>query len=205
MTRAAHLLRPFGVAAAALLLALPSVTAAQAVNGYKFLEAVKDRKGDEVTQMLNLPGSTLINTRDVMSGRSAIHIVTERRDLVWMNFILGKGAKVDAVDNQGITPLLIATQLRYTDGVTLLLDRGADVNRGDNQGQTPLIRAVLNRDLPMVRLLVSRGANPDQSDTVTGLSARDQAQRDPRAAMILQAMTVTRPASDRPVMGPSIK
>ncbi len=205
MSPVAHLLRPFGVAASALLLTFPAIASAQAVSGYKFLEAVKDRKGDDVTQMLNVPGSTLINTRDVMSGRTAMHIVTERRDLVWMNFLLSKGAKADAVDNQGITPLLIATQMRFTDGVTLLLDRGADVNKGDSQGQTPLIKAVLNRDLPMVRLLVSRGANPDKSDTVTGLSARDQAKRDPRAAMILQAMTVNKTNSAKPVMGPSIK
>lgn len=178
---------------------------AQAVSGYKFLEAVKSRDGDVATSMLNVPGSTLINTRDPGTGRTAIHIVTERRDIVWMNFLLSKGAKADAVDNQGTTPLLIATQLRHADGVILLLDKGADVNRGDGQGQTPLMRAVLNRDLAMVRLLVARGANPDKSDTVTGLSARGQARRDPRAGMILQALTVPKTAPAKAVMGPGIQ
>ena len=203
--RSLSFLRLCVTASALAAVAAPATLSAQAVSGYKFLEAVKKREGDEVTKMLNMPGGTLINTRDIVSGESALHIVTQRRDLIWMNFVLEKGAKVDAIDNKGVTALLIATQLRFADGVTLLLNKGADVNKGDAQGQTPLIKAVLNRDLPMVRLLVARGANPDKSDSVTGLSARDQAKRDPRSAMILQAMTLAKPATTKPVMGPGIK
>lgn len=202
--RPSSLVRLLALSLAAFSLATPVMVQAQAVDGYKFLDAVKKRDGDAVTTMLNIPGN-IINTRDASNGRTAIHIVTERRDLNWMNFILGKGGRVDAEDNQGITPLLIATQLRYADGINLLLDKGANVNKGDGQGVTPLIRAVLNRDLPTVRLLVARGANADQSDSVTGLSARDQAKRDPRAAMILQALSAPKAAPARPVMGPSIK
>lgn len=202
--RTPSFLRLIALSVAAVSLSAPAMVQAQAVDGYKFLEAVKKRDGDAVTSMLNVPGN-IVNTRDISNGRTAIHIVTERRDLSWMNFILSKGGRVDAVDNNGITPLLIATQLRYADGITLLLDNGANVNKGDGQGVTPLIRAVLNWDLPTVRLLVARGANPDQSDTVTGLSARDQAKRDPRAAMILQALSAPKAAPQRPVMGPSIK
>lgn len=187
---------------ASLLIAAPAH--AQAVNGYKFLKAVEDRDGDEATKMLELPGGTLVNTRDSTTGRSAIHIVTQRRDLVWMNFMISKGARVDAADNAGNTALTIATDLRFLEGAQLLLDKGANVNLGGPRGETPLIKAVLNRDLPMVRLLVSHGADPDKSDSFSGNSARDLAKRDPRAAAILQALDAPKPKVQKPVMGPGL-
>ena len=188
--------------AATVMVSAPAY--AQAVNGYKFLKAVEDRDGDAATSMLDMPGGTLVNTRDPSSGRSAIHIVTARRDLVWMNFMLSKGARVDAADNTGNTALIIATELRFMDGVQLLLDKGANVNLGGARGETPLIKAVLNRDLPMVRFLVSRGADPDKTDSFSGSSARDIAKRDPRASAILQALDVPKPKADRPMMGPGL-
>ncbi len=203
-------LRPLLAAAAlALTPVLPLMMAAapahaQAVNGYKFLKAVEDRDGDEVTQMLELPGGTLINTRDGSNGKSAIHIVTQRRDLVWMNFMISKGARVDTADNAGNTALTIATDLRFLEGAQLLLDKGANVNLGGPRGETPLIKAVLNRDLPMVRLLVSRGADPDKTDSFSGNSARDLAKRDPRATAILQALDVPKPKTQKPLMGPGL-
>lgn len=197
---------------AAALLSTPLLTVAlsvpahaQAVNGYKFLQAVKDRDGDTVTSMLDLPGGTLINTRDLSNGQSAIHIVSERRDLVWMKFLLDRGANPNATDKAGNTPLVLATQARHQDGVTLLLDKGANVNQGGARGETPLMKAVMNRDLAMVRLLVARGADPDKSDSFSGSSPRSLAKRDPRASSILAALEAPKAASDKPVMGPSIK
>ena len=198
LTIAALTLAPAGP----LMMAAPAH--AQAVNGYKFLKAVEDRDGDEVTKSLELPGGTLINTRDSTTGRSAIHIVTQRRDIVWMNFMLSKGARIDAADNAGNTALTIATDLRFLEGVQLLLDKGANVNQGGPRGETALIKAVLNRDLPMVRLLVSRGADPDKTDSFSGNSARDLAKRDSRAAAILQALDAPKPKSEKPVMGPGL-
>lgn len=200
-----HLISAFAlIVAPAAIMVTPTPIQAQAVNGYKFLKAVEDRDGDAVTAMLQLPGGTLINTRDSSNGRSAIHIVTERRDLTWMNFMLTKGARVDATDNDGNTALIIATNLNFIDGVKLLLDKGANANLGGARGETPLMKAVLNRDLQMVRLLISHGANPDKTDSFSGSSARDLAKRDPRASAILQALEAPKAKSERPVMGPSM-
>ena len=82
-------------------------------DGYKFLEAVKKRQGDEATLLLEEPGSVLVNSRDISSGETALHIVTQRRDAVWLRFLLSKGANPNLADKHGTTPLQLAAQLGF--------------------------------------------------------------------------------------------
>lgn len=148
--------------------------AAQFSDGYKFLEAVKKKEGDKVNDALAEPGTTIVNTRDITSGETALHLVTQRRDLVWMNFLIGKGANVNLRDVKGVTPLVIAANLGFVEGVDLLVGKGARVDESNNAGETPLISAVHNRNIQMMRVLLLAGANPDRADN-SGRSARDYA------------------------------
>ena len=173
------------VAAAIFGLSLSAPAAAQFSDSYNFLKAVKDRDGEEASRFLNEPGSVIVNTRDISSGETALHIVVERRDNTWLSFLLQKDANPNVRDKTGMTPLMLATQLRFIDGARSLLARKADVNGANNQGETALIRAVQLRDSEMVRLLLSKGANPDLTDTLAGMSARDYAAQDRRSASIL--------------------
>lgn len=189
---------------ATALLATTPATAQQFSAGYTFLKAVRDSDGAKATELLNKPGSgqVLLDTRDPATNGTALHIVTQRRDATWLNFMLARGARSDIRDNQGNTPLMIAAQLGWTDGAQLLLQRGASVDLASGNGETPLIRAVQNRDLAMVRTLLSAGANPAKTDAAAGLSARDYAKRDPRASLILKAIDDARPVK-RVKIGPN--
>ncbi len=187
------------------LLLWPAAAFAQFSDGYNFLKAVRDRDGAKATEILGRPGSTIVNTRDIGTGQSALHIVIERRDTAWLGFLLGKGANPNIADGQGTTPLMLATRLRFLDGAQTLLDNGAQVDKANDSGETPLIRAVQMRDLPLIRLLVSRGANPDKADTLAGMSARDYAERDGRSQAILAILDSARKSVDSktgPVQGP---
>ena len=165
-----------GIASAILLLlaaALPIPAAAQFQSeGYKFLEAVKDRKGDEATEMLSKPGSQLVNTRDITTGDTGLHIVVARSDVLWVRFLLQRGADPNIRNKKGITPLQLATAMGFTDGVEALIKGGTSVNVSDQTGETPLISAVHARNVAMVRLLLEKGADPDHNDN-SGRSARD--------------------------------
>ena len=186
----------FGTLAIALATAaVPTVASAQFSQSYTFLKAVRDRDGQKVTDAIVKPGSgaVIIDTRDPATGEGALHIVTKGRDLTWLNFLLAKGAKADLRDNNGDTPLMIASQLGWADGISLLVQARATVDLANNSGETPLIRAVQNRDTNTVRLLLMAGANPAKRDLGSGLSARDYAARDPRAALILRTIDEARP------------
>lgn len=191
-------------AAAALL--VPGVASAQFSDSYNFLKAVKDRDGSKATEIISKPGSgsVIIDTRDREKGETALHLVTRGRDLLWMNFLLGKGAKADVRDSEGNSPLMIATQLRFVEGVQALLSNRANVNLANSSGETPLIRAVQQRDLVLVRLLFNAGANPDKADTIAGLSARDYAKRDVRGAAILRIIDEPRAKPAAKAAGPKL-
>ena len=143
-------------------------------DGYKFLDAVKERHGTEATQPLSEPGNVLVNSRDITSGESALHIVTQRRDPVWLRFLLAKGANPNIADRKGTTPLQLAAQLGFVEGVEILAERGAAVDVPNSTGETPLIAAVHRRDGPLVRLLIAEGADADRADN-SGRTARDYA------------------------------
>lgn len=147
---------------------------AQFSESYKFLEAVRKKEGEKVTQALADPAQTVINTRDVTSGETALHIVTNRRDLTWMQFLIAKGANVNARDAKGVTPLVSAVNANFVEGVELLLSKSARMDESNNAGETPLITAVHNRNIAVMRLLLKAGADPDRADN-SGRSAKDYA------------------------------
>ncbi|MDX3900609.1 MAG: ankyrin repeat domain-containing protein [Sphingobium sp.] len=195
-----------GMVGALLMLAalLPMAAQAQFSDSYNFLKAVKDRDGDKVTKLVEKPGSTVINSRDVTSGENALHLVVARRDATWLNFLLAKGANPNLVDNDGNSPLMDAVQVRFEDAVRLLLARGAQVDKTNDNGETPLIRAVQLRDVAMVRLLVANGANADKRDSIAGMSAKDYAARDSRTPGLVEALSAAKAAAPKgPVQGPT--
>lgn len=155
---------------------------------YSFLEAVKKRDGEKVTSLLQVPGTNVVNARQRDDGRTAMHMVVERRDSAWIRFLLAKNANPNIGDDDGNTPLMLATQLGYLDGMETLLTYGAKVNQTNRAGETPLIRAVQLRDSETVRMLLKHGADADITDNVSGRSARDYARLDNRSRTILDLL-----------------
>ncbi|WP_375194547.1 ankyrin repeat domain-containing protein [Sphingobium sp.] len=196
--------RRFPALAALALALLPVAAQAQFSDNYNFLKAVKDADGQKVTDLIQKPGSTVINSRDVTSGDTALHLVVARRDNTWLTFLLAKGANPNLTDNDGNTPLMDAVQARFEEGVRSLLSYNAQIDKPNGSGETPLIRAVQLRDVGLVRLLVAQGANADKRDTIAGMSARDYAQRDSRTPGLVEALSAakTTTAPKGPVQGP---
>lgn len=190
---------------ACLLVALAAPAAGQQQSdSYKFLQAVRDAKGDEVTQMIERPGSRIIDTRDPGSGEGALGIVVKRGDVTYLRYLLGHGADPNLRDDKGVTPLMLAVTLGQEGMIRYLLDAGANPNLANASGETPLIRAVQRRDLQMTRELVAGGANPDQADRMAGLSARDYARRDTRTPALLKLLDEKPVQTKAAVAGPKL-
>lgn len=189
-----------GMAALIAVAATPASAQFQS-DSYKFLKAVRDQDVLKAKEMTDKPGSTVVNSKDYSTGETAMHIVVKRRDAGWINFLAQAGAKMDVRDAQGRTPLILAAQLGFVDGIKLLIYRGADVNGSDEKGQTALIYAVQARDAASVRALIENGADPDQKDHFTGRSARDYAAADSRGAAFLKIMESATPAKKKAAAG----
>jgi len=173
---------------AAAVVAAPAAIAQQSSQGYKFLEAVEKEDGKTVTDMLDTPGSTLVNSRQVTSGNGALHILTSHPNSLFFQFLLQRGADANMRDGKGNTPLVLATMAGREDLAQLLLTYKANPNLGNAGGQTPLILAVTNRDVALTRLLLANGADPDQTDNLAGMSARDYAKRDGRNPVLTKML-----------------
>ena len=108
----------------------------------------------------------------------------QRRDATWLGYLLQKGANPNLADKKGTTPLMLATQLGYVEGIDLLTRRKAQVDQSNRAGETALILAVQLRNTDAVRALLKAGANPDKTDSRAGYSAREYAKQDGRASEI---------------------
>ncbi len=174
-------------------------------DGREFLEAVRERDGDKVTQVISQPGNTLINTRDLSTGDTALHIVTERQDNTWIRFLTQNGANPNIANKKGVTPIMIASSLGNVAGVEALLKGGARIDDQNSLGETPLISAIHRRDVEMVKLLLASGADPDRSDN-SGRTARDYvaAINDKRLTVEFAAADEKRKGQTGPSYGPGL-
>jgi len=80
-------------------------------------------------------------------------------------YLLDRGADIDARDYDGWTPLLMAAYQGDVELVRLLLERGAKTDAHDDySGRTPLHWAVLKRSIQAVRLVLEHGADVNARD-----------------------------------------
>jgi ankyrin repeat protein len=191
------------IAPIAVVAVMPAPAQAQFSDSYKFLESVRKKEGDKVTDLLADGSPSLINTKDQTSGDTALHIVTQRRDLTWLEFLIGKGANVNARNFRGETPLVVACGLNWIEGVELLVEFGAKVDEPNSTGETPLIAAVHNRNIPLMRILLKAGADPDRTDN-SGRNARDYARLDAKAQVLLSEIDTNAKPKPKPGQGPQV-
>ena len=90
--------------------------------------------------------------------------------------LLDHKAEVDARDDNGMTPLLVAALSGHREIAALLLDHGADREARDSAGgATPLYQAAAWGRTGVVELLIGRGAD---------VNARNHAGRTPLGAAL---------------------
>jgi ankyrin repeat protein len=155
-------------------------------DGYKFLQAI-EKKDQAAAERLMGKSSTIIDSRDVTDGHTALHTVVQRRDALWLRYLLTQGANPNLADKTGTTPLALASRLSWTDGVAILAAKGGKPDVANDTGETPLIAAVHKRDVPMVRMLLAAGADADRTDN-SGRTARDYAKLDGPGSPVLEAI-----------------
>lgn len=103
-------------------------------------------------------------------GKTLLHLASTISPQVVAKLIY-LGSWVNAVDDDGCTPLHMATVCGNLEVVKILLRCGAFLNAQDNEGESPLHYAIRENNLEMVRLLIAEGIsiNCQNEDGESGL------------------------------------
>jgi ankyrin repeat protein len=156
-------------------------------------EAIAKQKTGKIEKLLAAGAAVDVPYQD---GRTALYYAASRGDEVLVGRVLKLGAKVDARDAGGATPLIAALRSPVTkwSTVNLLLQNGAAVDATDINGRTPLMEAVLRSpqmmdtggQIAMIEGLLAAGADPNRVD-VMGAAAMHYAAAvgEPRKALEL--------------------
>ena len=96
--------------------------------------------------------------------RGSVPVVDGAPNLPLASLLLRRGAKIEAKDYYGKTPLMGASEKGSVEGVKLLLRWGAHVNAQDNSGRTALMIAAEQRHTEALRLLLAHGASVNAQD-----------------------------------------
>lgn len=92
-----------------------------------------------------------------MERRIRVAVVTN--NTIMIKQLLNSGVSLNEADEQGRTPLHLASCSGYTELVRLLLEHGADPNRRDCMGNTPLHLAAVTGKTSVVTLLLNAGTD----------------------------------------------
>jgi ankyrin repeat protein len=99
-------------------------------------------------------------------GNTPLHFAASRGQRGWVEFLIGKGAILEAKDRPGSTPLHKAVEGEHLGVVDILLERGADVNSQDFGENSALHIAMgANQAQTLVQKLLAKGADPNQKNS----------------------------------------
>ena len=95
------------------------------------------------------------------TGRTALHLAAAGGHIETAEFLIEKGAEVNARDINGNTPLHEAAARGHDGTALMLIGKGAEVNAKNKDGITPVELAAQNGHQKMVEVLLTNGAEVD--------------------------------------------
>jgi len=133
---------------------IPGMVADARVDAFRL--ALRNQDNAAIARLLADPG--LAKARDA-NGNTALHVAAVYGDPAQIRALLDYGADANAVNLDGITPLIWGAR---DDAVAdVLIDRGADVNAVSDGGISPLVAAAGRADsTALIGRLVAKGAHP---------------------------------------------
>jgi ankyrin repeat protein len=128
----------------------------------ELMEAIRTQDVQKVRGMISAGANVNANMNTTnQSGITPLMATAATLDgpIEMARLLLEKGAKVNAKDWLGWTPLMYASYNGRTDLAKLLLNKGAEVNAVSNTGWTPLMYAAYKGQVEIGKLLIENGAD----------------------------------------------
>eukprot|EP01117_Protostelium_nocturnum_P015307 TRINITY_DN5919_c0_g1_i2.p1 TRINITY_DN5919_c0_g1~~TRINITY_DN5919_c0_g1_i2.p1 ORF type:complete len:1134 (+),score=376.14 TRINITY_DN5919_c0_g1_i2:46-3447(+) len=108
--------------------------------------AARYGKSDCVQILLDFAGKDIANAKD-QAGRTAVHLACRHGGPSVLKSLLGRGAKIDGIDDFGKSPIHYAAASGHAQLVSALLSvhtKNSVTNLKDSEGRTPLFTAALH-------------------------------------------------------------
>ena len=115
--------------------------------------AAKNEDKEKIERLLKEGAG--VDDRDY-TGRTALHLVSGIGLPNMVSFLIEKGAKVNAKNEGGFTPLY---GVGNVETARILLDNGADINAKNKSGWTALRKAIMSHKTEVASFLINKGAN----------------------------------------------
>lgn len=114
---------------------------------------------EKVKRMLDARPDMLNAKHAEQGGQTMLHYAVwhNQRDVV--EYLLSRGADVNARDDNAATPLHVAAWKGHAEVAEMLLAKGADVNSKESDGATPLRLAIVNKQSNVANVLRRRGGH----------------------------------------------
>ena len=160
-------------AVACLVLLRPSAYLAAAESDLRLIEAVKSKDRSAVKALLDQKMDQKVDVDAAQAdGATALAWAAHWNDLETADLLIRAGAKANAANVYGVTPLFLACKNHSPAMVTKLLEAGANPNAAlERTGETPLMTCSRTGNAEAVKALLDRGANPAAKETWRGQTA----------------------------------
>lgn len=139
----------------------------------KLKQLVNAVKADKIKTVQELLTAKNINHRFVgkysVKETTLLHYAIKKRSLNTAKYLVDMGAKINAQDHNGRTPLfeaILISESRFSRlfYARLLIEKGADVNTQDKDGMTPLHEACRRGYLDLIKLFIENGAEVNRKN-----------------------------------------
>jgi ankyrin repeat protein len=143
-------------------LALLSSPCIAATMDSRLAEATKRQNKQAVRALLAEHADVNVSQED----GAPLHWAAHWDDLETAELLIRAGANVNAANQLGVTPLMLACENASAPMVTKLLQAGANANLASPTGETPLMTCARTGSADAVRVLLARGAKVNAKEAL---------------------------------------
>ncbi|HOI29530.1 MAG TPA: ankyrin repeat domain-containing protein [Melioribacteraceae bacterium] len=140
-----------------LLVIALSLSAVTRIKAQEIFDAVKNKDLNLVKQIIDKE-SSVVNQKD-KTGNTPLHGAAIIGSVPISEFLLSRGADINATNTMQSTPLHTAIENKQDDVAKFLIEKGANLNIKGRGGNTPLHAAAYSNRKELAELLIYRGAD----------------------------------------------
>ncbi|EPS30499.1 hypothetical protein PDE_05450 [Penicillium oxalicum 114-2] len=129
------------------------------LQGATALQSAIGTSCDEAVVPLMVRSRFDLDFQNTVTGNTALHLAVELRRPRILSFFIEKGANLNILNREGLTPLQLACRMDNCEAIALLLERNAHLETRSSSGDTALHHAAREGHWIAFELLLGAGAD----------------------------------------------